>query len=166
MSIECGRATVWFSRGGPMAGTRRLVRAYDFRRRWRRSRYCAGIAEIVVTPSTGAVQVTKFTIGADCGIINPRQQLDRCIKGGVTSTDWSRYNILRMQEMPESGWFRSRGRMKALAPVARHRTQLRLQQWPPLVRRDGCGTHRKILLTSAYVMPLLKGREDGLPSKD
>jgi len=34
-------------------------------------------------PSTGAVQVTKFTIGVDCGkIINPRQ-LDRCMKSGV-----------------------------------------------------------------------------------
>jgi CO/xanthine dehydrogenase Mo-binding subunit len=40
--------------------------------------YWAGIAEITVTPATGAIQVTKFTIGVDCGkIINPRQ-LDRC----------------------------------------------------------------------------------------
>ncbi len=66
------------------------------------------------------IQVSRFTVGADCGkIINPRQ-LDRCIKGGVimgigealkeevtfdrskiTSTDWSRYRILTMQETPE-----------------------------------------------------------------
>jgi nicotinate dehydrogenase subunit B len=79
-----------------------------------------GIAEVAVNPATGVVQVTKFTIGVECGkIINPRQ-LDRCMHGGVvmglgealkeevtfdkekvTSTDWSRYKILTMQEMPE-----------------------------------------------------------------
>ena len=86
----------------------------------RANAYWAGIAEVSVIPATGAVQVTKFTIGVECGkIINPRQ-LDRCMKGGVvmglsealkeeltfdnekvTSTDWSRYKILTMQEMPE-----------------------------------------------------------------
>jgi nicotinate dehydrogenase subunit B len=64
--------------------------------------------EIAVTPATGALVVTTFIIGVDCGkIINPRQ-LDRCMKGGVvmglrealkeevtfdmgtvTSTDWN-----------------------------------------------------------------------------
>lgn len=82
--------------------------------------YWVGIAEVAVTPATGVVQVTRFTIGVECGkIINPRQ-LDRCMKGGlvmglsealkeevtfdtekVTSTDWSRYKILTMEEMPE-----------------------------------------------------------------
>jgi CO/xanthine dehydrogenase Mo-binding subunit len=82
--------------------------------------YWVGIAEVTVIPATGVVQVTKFTIGVECGkIINPRQ-LDRCMKGGlvmglsealkeevtfdkekVTSTDWSRYKILTMAEMPE-----------------------------------------------------------------
>ena len=82
--------------------------------------YWAGIAEVAVTPVTGAVQVTKFTIGLDCGkIVNPRQ-LDRCMKSGVvmglsealkeevafdtgkvTSADWSRYKILTMEETPE-----------------------------------------------------------------
>jgi CO/xanthine dehydrogenase Mo-binding subunit len=66
------------------------------------------------------VKVTKFTIGVDPGkIINPRQ-LDRCMKSGVvmglsealkeevtfdeskvTSTNWSRYQILTMEETPE-----------------------------------------------------------------
>ena len=81
----------------------------------------SGIAE--VSGDSGdrrKVQVTKFTIGVDCGkIINPRQ-LDRCMKSGVamglsealkeevtfdkekvTSTNWSRYKILTMEEMPE-----------------------------------------------------------------
>lgn len=86
----------------------------------RQNGYWAGIAEIEVTPATGTVQVTKFTIGADCGkIINPRQ-LERCMKSGVvmgtsealkeevtfdsgkiTSNMWATYKILTMAEMPE-----------------------------------------------------------------
>ncbi|WP_051669843.1 molybdopterin cofactor-binding domain-containing protein [Bryobacter aggregatus] len=82
--------------------------------------YWVGIAELNLTLATGLVQVTRFTIGVDCGkVINPRQ-LDRCMKGGVvmglsealkeevtfdqqrvTSTDWSRYKILTMAETPE-----------------------------------------------------------------
>lgn len=86
----------------------------------RQNAYWAGIARIEVALETGVVTVTHFTIGADCGkIINPRQ-LDRCMKSGVvmglsealkeevtfdtgkvTSTDWSRYRILTMAEMPD-----------------------------------------------------------------
>jgi nicotinate dehydrogenase subunit B len=86
----------------------------------RSNAYWVGLAEIDVTPSTGVILVTKFIVGVECGkIINPRQ-LDRCIKGGIvmgigealkeevtfdnakiTSTDWSRYRILTMQETPE-----------------------------------------------------------------
>lgn len=86
----------------------------------RENAYWVAIAEIVVTPSTGIIEVTRFTVGVDCGkIINPRQ-LERCIRGGVvmglgealkeevtfdkskvTSTDWSRYQILTMRETPE-----------------------------------------------------------------
>lgn len=82
--------------------------------------YWVGIAEITVIPDSGTVRVAKFTMGVECGkIINPRQ-LERCMKGGlvmglsealkeevtfdkerVTSTDWSRYKILTMEEMPE-----------------------------------------------------------------
>jgi CO/xanthine dehydrogenase Mo-binding subunit len=86
----------------------------------RQNAYWVGIAEIVVIPSTGSVRVSHFTIGVDPGkVINPRQ-LDRCMKSGVvmglsealkeevtfdtrkvTSTDWSRYKILTMEETPE-----------------------------------------------------------------
>jgi nicotinate dehydrogenase subunit B len=86
----------------------------------RSNAYWVGIAEIEVIPSTGVLKVKTFTIGADCGkVINPRQ-LDRCMKSGVvmgisealkeevtfdkgkvTSTNWSRYKILTMEEMPE-----------------------------------------------------------------
>jgi len=86
----------------------------------RSNAYWAGIAEVSLTPATGSLQVTKFTIGCEPGkIINPRQ-LERCMKSGVvmglsealkeevtfdkskvTSTNWSRYRILTMAEMPE-----------------------------------------------------------------
>ena len=86
----------------------------------RENAYWAGIAEISVIPATGAVHVTRFTIGVEPGkIINPRQ-LERCMKSGVvmgvsealleevtfdrskvTSTDWNRYRILTMEEMPQ-----------------------------------------------------------------
>ena len=86
----------------------------------RQNAYWVGIARISVIPATGMVAVTHFTIGVDCGkVINPRQ-LDRCMKSGVvmglsealkeevtfdtgkvTSTDWSRYRILTMEETPE-----------------------------------------------------------------
>jgi CO/xanthine dehydrogenase Mo-binding subunit len=82
--------------------------------------YWVGIAEVSVTPSTGAVKVTKFTIGADVGkIINPRG-LKRIVEGGlvqglsealheelqfdkstVTSSDWKSYPILTMAETPK-----------------------------------------------------------------
>ncbi len=82
--------------------------------------YWAGIAELHVTPASGVVEVDRFTLAVECGkVINPRQ-LDRCMKGGVvmglsealkeevtfdrqkiTSSDWSRYKILTMQETPE-----------------------------------------------------------------
>jgi nicotinate dehydrogenase subunit B len=86
----------------------------------RSNAYWVGIAEVSLVPATGVLQVTRFTIGADCGkTINPRQ-LDRCMKSGVvmglsealkeevtfdkskvTSTNWSRYKILTMAETPE-----------------------------------------------------------------
>ena len=82
--------------------------------------YWVGIAKIQVTPATGLVRVSHFAIGVECGkVINPRQ-LERCMQGGVvmglgealkeevtyddskvTSTDWSRYKILTMEETPE-----------------------------------------------------------------
>ena len=86
----------------------------------RQNAYWVGIAEVSVVPTSATVRVTRFTIGVDCGkILNPRQ-LDRCMKSGVvmglsealkeevtfdtgkvTSTDWSRYKILTMEEMPD-----------------------------------------------------------------
>jgi len=116
--------------------------------------YWVGIAEIAVTPSTGAVQVTKFAIGVDCGkIINPRQ-LDRCMKSGVvmglsealkeevtfdkskvTSTNWTRYKILTMEERPRSRSSRSPAMIRLRRRLRRPLTRLALQQSLPLLRR-------------------------------
>jgi len=118
------KAAEWEPRPFPHTGARRTgsepVTGRGVNIMVRENSCWMGIAEIAVTPDTGVVQVTKFTIGVDCGkIINPRQ-LERCMKSGVvmgvsealkeevtfdtgkiTSTTWSRYKILTMAEMPE-----------------------------------------------------------------
>jgi CO/xanthine dehydrogenase Mo-binding subunit len=142
----------------------------------RQNAYWVGIAEVVVTPSTGALQVTKFTIGVDPGkVINPRQ-LDRCMKSGVvmglsealkeevtfdkekvTSTNWSRYKILTMEETPEikvvqisrddKGFGGGSEAANAVVPPA---------VAAALFDATGVCPHR-IPLNPAYVTPLLKG---------
>ena len=118
------KAAGWEPRRSPQAKARKTGTAAVTGRgvciMQRANAYWVGIAEISVVPSTGLVKVSKFTIGAEPGkIINPRQ-LDRCMKSGavmglsealkeevtfdkekVTSTNWSRYKILTMAEMPE-----------------------------------------------------------------
>jgi nicotinate dehydrogenase subunit B len=135
-----------------------------------------GIAEVTVTPDTGVVQVTKFTIGADCGkIINPRQ-LERCMKSGVvmgvsealkeevtfdqgkiTSTSWSRYKILTMAEMPEIKVVQITRDDKGFGGGSEGANAV----CTPAVAAaffDATGVHpRRIPLTPAYVMTLLKG---------
>jgi CO/xanthine dehydrogenase Mo-binding subunit len=173
------KAAGWESRPSPHPGARRTgtdpVSGRGVAIMIRTNGYWAGIAEIVVTPATGAVQVSKFTIGVECGkIINPRQ-LDRCVKGGlvmglgealkeevtfdtgrVTSTDWTSYNILTMAEMPEikvvqisrdEKGFGSGGEApNALAPPAVAAAFFDATGVPP----------RRIPLTPAYVASLLK----------
>ena len=142
----------------------------------REKAYWVGIAEVAVVPAGGKIEVTKFTIGADCGkIINPRQ-LDRCMKSGVvmglsealkeevtfdkgkvTSTSWNRYKILTMQETPEikvvqisrddQGFGGGSEAANAVCP-------------PAVVAAffDATGVQpRRIPLTPAYVTTLLKG---------
>jgi CO/xanthine dehydrogenase Mo-binding subunit len=118
------KAANWDTRSSPHRGARRTgntaVKGRGVCAMIRENAYWVGIAEISVVPNSGQVQVTKFTIGGEPGkIINPRQ-LDRCMKSGVvmglsealkeevtfdkskvTSTNWSRYKILTMEEMPE-----------------------------------------------------------------
>lgn len=141
----------------------------------RQNGYWVGIAEIIVTPSTGVIQVTRFTIGAEPGkIINPRQ-LERCMLSGVvmgisealkeevtfdtgkiTSTNWSSYKILTMAEMPEiktvqisrddKGYAGGSEPANAVCPAA-----------IAAAFHDATGIHpRRIPLTPAYVTGLLK----------
>ena len=141
----------------------------------RANAYWVGIAEISVVPATGVVKVSKFTIGAEPGkIINPRQ-LDRCMKSGVvmglsealkeevtfdkskvTSTNWSRYKILTMEEMPEIQVVQLSRDDKGFGGGSEAANAV----CPPAVTAaffDATGVQaRRIPLTSAYVTKLLK----------
>ncbi|HTP69186.1 MAG TPA: molybdopterin cofactor-binding domain-containing protein [Dongiaceae bacterium] len=118
------KAANWETRPSPHRGARHTgstpVKGRGMCLMIRENAYWVGIAEVSVVPNSGEVKVTRFTIGGEPGkIINPRQ-LDRCMKSGVvmglsealkeevtfdkskvTSTNWSRYKILTMEEMPE-----------------------------------------------------------------
>ncbi len=142
----------------------------------RENAYWVGIAEITVLPDTGVVRVSRFTIGGEPGkIINPRQ-FGLCMKSGVvmglsealkeevtfdkskvTSTNWDRYRILTMEEMPEI----------KIVPLSRDDKDFgggsegANAVCPPAVTAaffDATGIQaRRIPLTPSYVMTLLKG---------
>jgi nicotinate dehydrogenase subunit B len=141
----------------------------------RSNAYWVGIAEIAVFPATGKIEVTKFTIGAECGkTINPRQ-LDRCMKSGVvmglsealkeevtfdkgrvTSTSWNRYKILTMAETPEIKVVQISRDDKGFGGGSEAANAV----CPPAVAAaffDAAGVQaRRIPLTPAYVTTLLK----------
>jgi len=141
----------------------------------RQNSYWVGIAEIVVMPSTGVIQVTKFTIGADPGkIINPRQ-LERCMLSGVvmgisealkeevtfdtgkiTSTLWTSYKILTMAEIPEIKIVQISRDNKGYGGGSEAANAV----CPPAIAaafHDATGIHpRRIPLTPAYVTRLLQ----------
>ncbi len=141
----------------------------------RENAYWVGIAEITVVPDTSAVRVSRFTIGGEPGkIINPRQ-FGLCMKSGVvmglsealkeevtfdkskvTSTNWDRYKILTMEEMPEI----------KIVPLSRDDKDFgggsegANAVCPPAVTAaffDATGVQaRRIPLTPAYVATLLR----------
>jgi nicotinate dehydrogenase subunit B len=143
----------------------------------RENAYWVGIAEITVVPDTGAIHVSRFTIGGEPGkIINPRQ-FGLCMKSGVvmglsealkeevtfdkskvTSTNWDRYKILTMEEMPEI----------KIVPLSRDDKNFgggsegANAVCPPAVAAalfDATGIQaRRIPLTPSYVTTLLKGQ--------
>src|SRR6266404_2360220 len=173
------KAAGWERRPSPRRGARKTgssaVTGQGVCVMVRQNAYWVGIAEVAVVPATGAVRVTKFTIGADCGkIINPRQ-LDRCMKSGVimglsealkeevtfdkgkvTSTNWNRYKILTMEEMPEIKVVQISRDDKGFGGGSEAANAI----GPPAVAAaffDATGVHtRKIPLTSAYVTTLLR----------
>jgi len=141
----------------------------------RSNAYWVGIAEVSVLPGTGAIKVTKFTLGCEPGkIINPRQ-LDRCMKSGVvmglsealkeevtfdnsrvTSTNWSSYKILTMGEMPEIKVVQISRDDKGFGGGSEAANAM----VPPAVAAalfDATGVHpRRLPLTPSYVSSLLK----------
>ena len=173
------KAAGWQPRSSPNANARRVGTAPVTGRGVsiivRSNAYWVGIAEVSVIPVTGVLQVTKFTIGLECGkIINPRQ-LDRCMKSGlvmglsealkeevtfdtgkVTSTDWSRYKILTMQEMPEITVVQISRDDKGFGTGGEAANAL----GPPTVAAalfDATGVYpRRIPLTPVYISSLLK----------
>ena len=172
-------AAGWQSRPSPHRGARKAGNSAVVGRgvciMVRSNAYWVGIAEVAVIPATGKVQVTQFTIGAECGkTINPRQ-LDRCMKTGVvmglsealkeeitfdkekvTSTNWSRYKILTMEEMPEIKVVQISRDDKGFGGGSEAANAI----VPPAVAAavfDATGVQpRRIPLTPAYVAALLK----------
>lgn len=87
---------------------------------FRSETWWACVCQIAVTPSTGAIQVEKYTIAVEPGIVVNPMQLKRQVEGGavmgislalleeakfdesgLTSRDWRTYPILRMADIPE-----------------------------------------------------------------
>ena len=121
---KTAEAAGWQPRPSPNPAARRAgttpVKGRGMAVMYRLGAYWAGVAEVEVTPSTGVVTVTRFTLGVDPGkIVNPRH-LKLIAEGGVvmglsealkeeltfdqekvTSTNWSRYRILTMAETPD-----------------------------------------------------------------
>lgn len=174
------KAAGWEPRRSPQAKARKTGTAVVTGRgvciMQRANAYWVGIAEISVVPATGVLKVSKFTIGAEPGkIINPRQ-LDRCMKSGVvmglsealkeevtfdkskvTSTNWSRYKILTMEEMPEIKVVQLSRDDKGFGGGSEAANAI----VPPAVTAaffDATGIQaRRIPLTPSYVTALLKG---------
>jgi len=137
--------------------------------------YVATIAEVEVNRHTGAVRVKRLVCAHDCGlIVNPEalrgtiqanliQSMGRALKeevtfdkGKVTSTNWNRYKILTMEEMPEIKVLQISRDDKGFGGGSEAANAI----GPPAVAAaffDATGVHaRKIPLTSAYVTTLLR----------
>ena len=102
--------------GGVLQGRGFAYVQYD-----RTEAYVAAVADVDVTPNTGAVRVRRVTVAHDCGlIVNPDglrnqiegnviQAISRTLKEAVkfdttrvTSVDWAGYPILRFTEIPDT----------------------------------------------------------------
>jgi CO/xanthine dehydrogenase Mo-binding subunit len=87
---------------------------------FRAGTYWACVCQIVVTPSTGAIAVEKYTIAVEPGVVVNPMQLKRQVEGGavmgvshalleeatfdesgITARDWRTYPILKMADIPE-----------------------------------------------------------------
>ncbi len=106
--------------GSPVAVGNQAVRGRGVSVMFRSGTYWACVCEIAVTPATGAIQVEKYTIAVDPGIVVNPMQLKRQVEGGammgishalleeakfdesgITARDWRTYPILKMSDVPE-----------------------------------------------------------------
>jgi CO/xanthine dehydrogenase Mo-binding subunit len=117
-------ASGWHSRPSPAPGASptgdKPMRGRGVSVMFRSGTYWACVCEIVVTPGTGAIQLEKYTIAVDPGIIVNPMQLKRQVQGGavmgishalleearfdeggLTVRDWRTYPILKMADIPE-----------------------------------------------------------------
>ncbi len=117
-------ASGWQTRSSPIANAistgDTAVRGRGVSVMFRSGSYWACVCEIAVTPSTGVIQVEKYTIAVDPGIVVNPMQLKRQVEGGavmgishalleeatfdqsgITAKDWRTYPILKMVDIPE-----------------------------------------------------------------
>ncbi len=117
-------ASGWETRSSPVAHAvstgDTAVRGRGVSVMFRSGSYWACVCEIAVTPSTGVIQVEKYTIAVDPGIVVNPMQLKRQVEGGavmgishalleeatfdqsgITARDWRTYPILKMADIPE-----------------------------------------------------------------
>jgi len=117
-------ASGWETRTSPVANPLsagdKPVRGRGVSVMFRSGTYWACVCEIAVIPGTGAIQVEKYTIAIDPGIIVNPLQLKRQVEGGavmgishalleeakfdesgITARDWLTYPILKMADIPE-----------------------------------------------------------------
>jgi CO/xanthine dehydrogenase Mo-binding subunit len=114
-------ASGWETRPSPRpksAGT--VLRGQGVSVMFRSATYWACVAQIAVTPATGAITVEKVTVAVDPGIVVNPMQLKRQVEGGtvmgvsialleelqfdesgITTRDWRTYPILKMSDLPE-----------------------------------------------------------------